>query len=150
MKARGFVIVLVVLVLALGMTHMVLAQQPQPFDSPIPGEEFPPLPDVDTGKIDEYIASLGLGSVVMVVIEILKQLKVVPDGQAGRWATLANVVLFGILAVAGVFGVDYTGDTARMVFDVLNRIGQVVLAILTSPIFFKGLRMAQVLKPQSG
>jgi len=148
MKVRVGLLIVALLMLVLILP--VMAQQPQPFDSPIPGEEFPPLPDVDTGKIDDYIASLGLGSVVMVVIEILKQLKVVPDGQAGRWATLANIVLFAVLAVAGVFGVNYAGDTARMIFDVLNRIGQVVLAILASPIFFKGLRMAQVLKPQAG
>lgn len=116
------------------------------FESPIePPEGWPPVPDVDTGGLEGYVAAMGLGAIITVVIEILKRLKMIPDGQAGRWATIANVVVYAALVVAGIFGIDYSSDKAKMFFDLLHQVGQIVLAIISSPIFFRLLRQMNVL-----
>jgi hypothetical protein len=115
------------------------------FESPIEPGEWPPVPDVDVGGIKDYVAAVGLGAIITVVIEILKRLAIIPDGQAGRWATIANVVVYAILVVAGIFGIDYSGDKAKAIFALLHQIGQIVLAIISSPIFFKLLRQMNVL-----
>jgi len=150
-KARKFRICLVIVaLLALVLVSGAMAQQPQPFDSPVPppGGEYPPLPDVPVGGLEDYVASLGIGVVVMVVIEILKRFQLIPDGQAGRWATVANIVIFAGLVVAGIFGVDFTGDTAQSIIDILQRVGQAILLIISSPIFFKILRSVEILRKQ--
>jgi len=146
MKAGRFKVWLVVTVLlTLVLVGGAMAQEPQPFISPPPGGEYPPLPDVDVGGVEDYVASLGIGAVVMVVIEILKRLQVIPDGQGGRWATVANIVIFAGLVVGGIFGVDFTGDTAQSIIDILQRVGQAILLIISSPIFFKILRSTEIL-----
>jgi len=151
-KLKAQVVFLSLLVVAVTVGVLVpfaLAQAPGPattFESPIPPpEEWPPVPDVDVGGLTDYVGAIGLGAVITVVIEILKRLKVVPDGQAGRWATIANVVAFAVLVFCGVFGVDYSGDQAKAIFDLLHRIGQAILTIISSPILFKVLREANVL-----
>lgn len=103
------------------------------------------LPPVDFGEIEEYVASLGVGALIMVAIEILKRVGAIPDGQAGTWATVANVVAFAALVVAGVFGVDLQGGQMQGVLDLLVRIGQGGLTIISSPLLFEVLRQAQVL-----
>jgi len=113
-------------------------------------EEMPPLPPVDVGGIKDYVAMLGVGSVILVVVEILKRLKVLPDGTAGRWATLANIVAFAGLAVAGVFGVDFGSDYIQNILDLLQRVGQAVLTILSSPLLFRLLRKGGILGPLAG
>ena len=116
------------------------------FESPIePPGDWPPVPDVDTGGLEDYVAAMGLGAIITVVIEILKRLTVIPDGQAGRWATIANVLAYAALVIAGIFGIDYSGDKARAIFDLLHQIGLIVLAIISSPIFFRLLRQMNVL-----
>ena len=145
MKGKLFLMMLVVLLVL--VPQQVLAQS-GPFDSPLPplpDGEYPHLPPVDLGGMEDYVASVGIGAVIMVAIEILKRLNVVPDGQAGRWATIANVIAFAGLVVAGVFGVDYSGDQARAILDLLERVGQAALMIISSPLLFRFLREAGVL-----
>lgn len=149
-KSKQMIVVGVILLAAvlIGVMVPVVMAHPLPtFTSPVPPpeDEWPPVPDVDTGSLTDYVSAIGLGAVITVVIEILKRLSVIPDGQAGRWATIANVVAFAGLVVAGVFGVDYSGDQAAAIFDLLHRIGQAVLTIISSPIFFQVLRGAGVL-----
>ena len=144
--------VLVVVALAIGVVVPVVGQEVGrgpamlAFGSPIePPGGWPPVPDVDTGGLEDYVAAMGLGAIITVVIEILKRLKVIPDGQAGRWATIANVLAYGALVVAGIFGIDYSGDKAKAILALLHQIGQIVLAIISSPIFFRLLRQMNVL-----
>jgi len=147
-KLVGTALVVVGLVVGLVMAVVVgsvVAQEPQPFESPLAGEEWPPVPPVGGGGV--YGAAVGIGGIITVVVEILKQVGAIPDGQAGRWATLANIVAFAVLAVVGVFGVDFTGDTATAIYDLLERIGQAVLMVMSSPIVFRVMRGAEVFRP---
>jgi len=153
-KVKAAVVWGVLIVVALGIGVAVpvmgqdLARGPAAvmFESPIePPGDWPPVPDVDMGGLEGYVAAMGLGAIITVVIEILKLLKAIPDGQAGRWATIANVVVYAILVIAGIFGIDYSGDKAKAIFDLLHQIGQIVLAIISSPIFFRLLRQMNVL-----
>ena len=136
--------VLVVSVVVVGVVP-ALAQDPIPFESPVdPPVEWPPVPDVDTGGMEDFVGAVGIGAVITVVIEILKRFGLVPDGAAGRWATIANVVAFAGLVLAGVFGIDYSGDQAKVIFDLIYRIGQAILMIISSPVFYDLLRKANV------
>lgn len=113
-------------------------------------EGMPPLPPVDVGEVKDYVAALGVGSVILVAVEILKRLKVLPDGAAGRWATLANIVAFAGLAVAGVFGVDFGNDNIQNILNLLERVGQAVITIISSPLLFRLLREGGILGPLAG
>jgi len=135
--------VLVVSVLVVGVVP-ALAQDPVPFESPVDPGDWPPVPDVDTGGMADFVGAVGIGAVITVVIEILKRFGLVPDGAAGRWATIANIVAFAALALAGVFGIDYSGDQAKVIFDLIYRIGQAILMIISSPVFYDLLRKANV------
>jgi len=149
-KLVGTALVVVGLVVGLVMAVVVgsvVAQEPQPFESPLAGEEWPPVPPVGVEGVEDYVAAVGIGGIITVVVEILKQVGAIPDGQAGRWATLANIVAFAVLAVVGVFGVDFTGDTATAIYDLLERIGQAVLMVMSSPIVFRVMRGAEVFRP---
>jgi len=145
---------LVVAVAVGALVPMAMAQVPvaheaaTTFDSPVPeppGEEFPPVPDVDTTGVQGYVAAVGVGAIITVIIEILKRVGAVPDGAAGRWATIANIVAFAGLTVAGVFGVDYSGDSAQAIFDLVHRVGQAILMIISSPLFHGVMREANIL-----
>lgn len=153
MKSKRFLIIwlMAMVVVTIGAAS-VSARNPQPFESPLPppGEEWPPVPPVDLGGIEEYVGLVGLGGVITVVVEVLKRLKVVPDGQAGRWTTIANIVGFAVLVGLGVLGVDYTGDAAAGIFDLLERIGQAVLLVISSPLFFQVLRSMGVFPQLKG
>ena len=151
MKRLLIGVLVVVFVVAMGVVSVVARGSAVPceslaFESPVdPPGGWPPVPDVDMGGLEGYVAAMGLGAIITVVIEILKRLKAIPDGQAGRWATIANVVVYAILVIAGIFGIDYSGDKAKAIFDLLHQIGQIVLAIISSPIFFRLLRQMNVL-----
>ena len=117
------------------------------FESPLPGE-WPPVPPIDLGGINEYVALAGLSTVIMMVVEVLKRLGVVPDNQAARWTSLGNIVGFAVLSVVGVFGIDFATNTdIQNVLDLLTRIGQGILAILGSPLLFNMLRQWKILTP---
>lgn len=140
MKRRIVVVLVLALCVLIGVVvPQVMAQ-----------EGTPPLPPVDVGGVKDYIATLGVGSVILVAVEILKRLKVLPDGAAGRWATLANIVAFAGLAVAGVFGVDFGSDNIQNILDLLERVGQAVLTIISSPLLFRFLREGGILGPLAG
>lgn len=72
-------------------------------------QEGPELPDI--GPLGEYVAAVGVGTMLMILVEILKRLGAVPDGQAGVWVAVGNVVAFAGLYVAGVFGFDVMGTS---------------------------------------
>lgn len=146
---------LVVVLLLLAVTGMVTAQGSTPpitatttFTTPLPGGDWPPVPPIDLGGLNEYVALAGLSSVIMLVVEVLKRLGVIPDGQASRWTSLGNIVGFAVLAVVGIFGIDFATNTdIQNVLDLLTRIGQGILAILGSPILFNLMRQWSILPP---
>jgi len=148
MFKRVLIVGALVVTIAVVVALPVVAQDPAPattFDSPVePPGEWPPVPDVDVGGLEDFVGAVGVGAVITVVIEILKRFGVVPDGQAGRWATIANVVAFAGLVLAGVFGLDYSGDQAKAIFDLIYRVGQAILMIISSPMLYKLFRAANV------
>jgi len=128
------------------MTMTVMAQPPEPFNSPLPG--WPPVPPVDLTGVNEWMAMGGLSAVGLAVIEVLKRLGVIPDGAASRWASIFNIVGFAVLTIVGVFGVDVVNNTdIQNVFDMLVRVCQAVLVVLGSPLLFKLVRRMGILPP---
>ena len=115
------------------------------FDSPL----LPPIGGVDLGPETDYLAAAGIGSIITLVVEILKRLKVLPDGSAGKIATVANVVVFAVLYVAGVFGFDVGTDAAQNIVAILHQVGVLVLQIVSSPVLFGILRNAKVITPMA-
>lgn len=111
--------------------------------SPLPASQaVPEMPD--TGKMEDYVAAVGIGAIITLVIEIIKAVGGIPDGQAGQWATMANVVAFAALWVAGAFGFNPTGAAVQDLLGILEQMGKLVLMIVTSPSFHNLLRDAEV------
>jgi len=100
------------------------------------------LPDIT--QIEEYVAAVGVGALIMLAIEILKKIGIIPDGQAGTWAAIANVIAFAALYVAGVFGFDPMGAGFQQVLAVLAAIGKLVLMLVSTFGLFEQLRAANV------
>jgi len=149
MKTRFCLIVAMALILSVLAGVFVSAQNApalMTFDSPLP-PPGPVLPPVDLGEIEGWMATIGVGALALLLAELLKRLGVLPDGSAGLFATVCNVVAFAGLMVAGVFGFDVTGSSAQSVIEILTAIGQLALMVISSPITFKLLRDANVLKP---
>jgi len=147
MVKKGRVLALVVLLVVVGvMLALPVMARPTTFDSPLPPPE-PVLPPVDLGGMEEWMAAVGVGGVVLLLAELLKRLGVLPDGSAGLFATVCNVVVFAGLMVAGVFGFDVTAGGAQSVIEILTAIGQLALMVISSPVTFKLLRDANVLRP---
>jgi hypothetical protein len=107
----------------------------------------PILPDVQ--PIEDYVGVIGIGAIITLLIQILKTLNLVPDGQAGIWATAANVGVFAVLWIAGAFGFDVTGSAIQDVLAMLEQLGKLILMVVTSPIFFRVLREARILPVKS-
>jgi len=105
----------------------------------------PELPDI--GPLGEYVAAVGVGAVIMVVIEILKRVGVVPDGQAGKWAGIANVVAFAALYILNVFEFNVMGELPQQVLGILEQVGKLILMLLSAIGSFKAARSARVIKP---
>ena len=76
------------------------------------------VPDIDLGAIEEYVAAVGIGAVLTLLVDILKRAGVVPDGQAGVWATAANLVVFAGLYIGGIFGFDVGGDATQNIIAI--------------------------------
>ena len=112
---------------------------------PVYAQEGPELPDI--GPIEEYVGAVGVGAVIMILVEILKRLGAIPDGQAGMWATIANVVAFAVLYILGAFGFDVMGDLPQQILEILEQVGKLLLMLLSAIGSFKVLRSANVLKP---
>ena len=94
--------------------------------------------------ITQYVAALGLGSVVTLLVQLLKRFGVIPDGYGGTVASVVNVVIFLALLIAGVFGFDAGGDEAAQLFAVINNIATLIIAILSSVGVFGAMRGANV------
>jgi len=146
MKARKYTKYTLVLILVLlivlatpvvcrGLATPALARA----QSPAQGSDLP-----DISQIEQYVAAVGVGALIMLAIEILKKFGVVPDGQAGTWAAIANVVMFAVLYVAGVFGFDPLGEGFQGVLAVLNEIGKLILMLGSTFGLFTRLRAANV------
>ncbi len=132
MKIKA-VFTLLVLLGLLAFPATVLAQS-DPAPDPAPA----------LGEIDDFIAALGLGGAVAVVVQALKQFGLIPDGSSGTVATVINVVLFAVLIIVGAFGLDLEGDTSAAIFSVIAQLANLGGAILSSFGTYKGLRAGQV------
>lgn len=107
--------------------------------------EGPEMPDL--GPLNEYVAAVGIGAVLMVAVEILKRVGAIPDGQAGVWAAAGNVIAFAALYVSGIFGFDVMGDLPQQVLSILEQVGKLALMFLSAVGSFKAARAANVVKP---
>lgn len=151
---KKFLITILLILTLVVVVPAALAQDPEPTPEGIGGTELPiydleqpVIPgEIETG-IEDWMTTLGLGGFSLVLVEILKRLGVVPDGQAGKWATTINVLLFAALAVAGTFGLDLQGDTFQNVAAVLQQLGKLAMAIMSSPMFHSMLRGASIVNP---
>ncbi len=93
----------------------------------------------------EIVGALGLGVLVMAVVQVLKRLGVIPDGWGGSMAAILNIVILLVLTVGvEVFKVDLEGEQAVAVLGVLKLIGELMLAVLTSVTTFGKARAANV------
>ena len=134
MKAHKYASILIlVLLIVLAVPVAVLAQS---------SAQEGTLPDIT--QIEEYVAAVGVGALIMLAIEILKKIGIIPDGQAGTWAAIANVVAFAALYIAGVFGFDPLGAGFQQVLAVLAAIGKLVLMLVSTFGLFEQLRAANV------
>jgi len=134
MKAHKYASILIlVLLIVLAVPVAVLAQS---------SAQEGTLPDIT--QIEEYVAAVGVGALIMLAIEILKKIGIIPDGQAGTWAAIANVIAFAALYVAGVFGFDPMGAGFQQVLAVLAAIGKLVLMLVSTFGLFEQLRAANV------
>lgn len=129
MKTTFVLLTLLVLLLAFPVT--VLAQSD-------------PAPDPALGEIDGFLAALGLGAVMTVVVQALKRAGLIPDGASGTVVTALNVVLFTVLIIVGAFGLDLGGDAATAIFSVIAQVGKLLAAILSSFGTYRGLQAGQV------
>ncbi|RLC82119.1 MAG: hypothetical protein DRJ03_08855 [Chloroflexi bacterium] len=129
-------VVIVLVMLSLALCTQVLAAPPAP-----------DIPDPIAEPINEWAAGFGLSAFVMTVVEMLKRLGWLKDGTAGRWASLGNLLGFGILMVVGVFGVDIHGDAVHSIVEILTALAQLALMIVGAPFIHARLRSARVLRP---
>jgi len=113
--------------------------------APVYAQDGPEMPDV--APLGEYVAAVGVGAVIMVLVEILKQVGAIPDGQAGKWAGIANVVAFAALYVANVFNFDVMGDLPQQVLAILEQVGKLILMLLSAVGSFKAARATNIAKP---
>lgn len=102
--------------------------------------------------LQNYISFIGLGVVVMVIVEIIKKTGKLPDGQAGTVATLINGLLFVVIVVLNLFGVDIEGEQAKAVIVILNKVAELALLILSSVGSFAAMRAANIpgFRPMQG
>lgn len=136
-----FVLLLVVIVPIVGASPPELPT----FQSP-PPEDYPPLPPINNPQdIGLWVA--GAPALVLAVVEVLKRLKVIPDGSAGRWTFVGNVFLYVLFLVLGLFKIDVTGANVTSVIEILTEIGTLITMVVTSPFLFKLLRDMGVLNP---
>lgn len=94
-----------------------------------------------------YLALAGVAALVTVLVNILKRLGVITDGQAPTASLLLNLVGFGLFVVASVAGIDVggidivLGSIAALLEALLGLIGQIGL----SRAFHVGLRGAPLI-----
>jgi hypothetical protein len=142
-----FVGIVVVTVLVLVLTACV-SSSATTFASPVDPSPTPDPDLPDVAPMEDYVAAVGVGSIITLLIQIFKALGWVPDGQAGRWATTANVVAFAGLWIAGAFGFAVASSPVQNILSILEQGGKLVLMVITSPVFFEILRDAKVIGDQ--
>lgn len=127
MFSRKFVVVgvlLIALVVAVGPVYA----QANPTD---------PVNDA----LAEFAQVLGLGAVVSTLIQVLKAFSLIPDGTGGQVTVVANMLIFVAAYAAGLMGYDVAGEPVK---QGIIAVGEVVGVILTSILFFKTMRTANV------
>lgn len=120
--------------------NVVAARLPSLSAAPLVQEALPP-------EVDEYLAAAGVGIIILLGVEILKQWGKIPDGAAGKVTVVASVVAYAGLVIAGVFGFNIQGEAAQMIVGLLTTALKLLLTIATAVGGFKTLRAAQVLNP---
>lgn len=111
------------------------------------GQDAGPITNIP--EIDQALGAAGLGLLVMVIVEILKRLLVIPDGQAGIWATILGVLGYLVILVLGYFRIDLTQGPAQDVVALFIKLGEMALALITALGGFGLLRKANVLPPMA-
>lgn len=127
-----FIVAIVLLCLGL-FTIGVCAQDEPPMG--VPAEVF------------KCLAAAGIGPIIMIGVEIAKQLGKIPDGLAGKITVVGCMIAYAGLVIAGVFGFDLQGDTPQMVIGLLSNVLEVLLSIVSAIGSFKILRAGQVFNP---
>jgi hypothetical protein len=143
MKQYIISILLGICIAVLALSTASAAPLPTTFVSPV-------LPPVDLGSINSWLALLGVLPLVPIVIELLKRVGVVKDGTAAVWSSLGNILLFFVLTVLGVVGVDVSGDAATDVYAILIQLGTLLLMVFGSPAMYKLARAFGIVKPLPG
>jgi len=90
--------------------------------------------------VSEYLAMAGLSALIVGIVQILKALKVIPDGSAAQWATVLNVIAYATGIILGVFGVDLMAPGSQQVIGILQQVVALALMIVASPLLFRVLR----------
>ena len=84
-----------------------------------------------------FLALGGVAVFVSALLNVLKFLKVVPDGSADTWSLVINAVLFLFFVVGKVAGVDVDtidkvlGGIGNLILILLPFLGQVLVGRLT-------------------
>lgn len=89
----------------------------------------------------EFAGVLGLGAVVSSLIQVLKVFNLIPDGTGGQVTVVANLLIFIGAYALGLLGYDVAGEPVK---QGIIAVGELVGVILTSILFFKGMRTANV------
>jgi hypothetical protein len=73
----------------------------------------------------QFVALAGFAALVAVVINILKALGIVGDGQAPKWSLAFNLVGFALFVLLGLVGIDFSA------FDpVFAQLASILTAVL--------------------
>jgi len=108
---------------------------------------FQEAPITGIPMIDDALVSAALGTVILGIVELLKRLRILPDGTAGIWASAAGVVTFAVMQLAGGYGVDVMDPEIQWYVSVATKIVDLALLVLTPIVEFKALRAARVFPP---
>jgi hypothetical protein len=109
-------------------------------------EQPPGVPDF----VWQALVSVGLGTLIMTITEILKRLGVLPDGSAGVATVILCAIGYIVLRVLGMYGIDLGEGTAQVIIEALTALGELALSIISAIYTYKTARIAQVLKPLPG
>lgn len=95
----------------------------------------------------QAIAAAGLGTVVMLIVQLGKTFNLVPDGKAGWFASVLNVLgMIGLMVAKVGFNIDLEGEQATAIMSMLATIAEALLAILTSIGAYHAVQKAQLVK----
>ena len=115
---------------------------------PPDGDTMGTGPGAALDEIDEYLAALGIGPLLVLVVETLKRIGAIPDGQAGKVTMVLSAVVFAVLVALGAFaGIDLGGDGAQTVVGSIEAVLKIVLGFVSAVGTFKVARAAQVINP---